>query len=144
MSLHGTRTYQSCLANPTKIIIKTIAPDAHDRVYGVHPAAPHNPRTTPPLRRTTPRTTVEGVGGRAGGRAGYIFHFWIAGPKAVKSDNQEITIWSILWPRARHGPKWKFSDNQIGLGGGRADPARASHAGRRASSSCSPHAEQTL
>ena len=29
------------------------------------------PRTTPPLRRTTPRTTVEWVGGRAGGRATY-------------------------------------------------------------------------
>ena len=56
------------------------------------PIAPHNP---PHNRR---------VGGWAGGRAGYIFHFWIAGPKAVKSDNQEITIWSILWPRARHGP----------------------------------------
>ena len=57
MPLHGTPTSQSCSANPTKIIIKTIAPDAHDRVYGVHPAAPHNPRTTPPLRRTTLRTT---------------------------------------------------------------------------------------
>ena len=139
MPLHGTPTSQSCSANPTKIIIKTIAPDAHDRVYGVHPAAPHNP----PIAPHNPPHNRRG-GGWAGGRAGYIFHFWIAGPKAVKSDNQEITIWSILWPRARHGPKMKFSDNQIGLGGGRADPARASHAGRRASSSCSPHAEQTL
>ena len=99
------------------------------------PAQPPHCAAQPPAQPSS---------GWVGGRAGYIFHFWIAGPKAVKSDNQEITIWSILWPRARHGPKLKFSDNQIGLGGGRADPARASHAGRRASSSCSPHAEQTL